>query len=161
MCSCSTLVVLQVSTSPMTSACTLGWLQWSPIASDIFPSYYQLLYLQYYTLHTGNYGCTVVTSCDTLLSYFRNCRIAIRMRLSWSGLWLLIMLLYTDVVNTSVSVLNCPILSDSSGRKSPVWYHLHNVLECIDYLCICRDGMLMVRWSALLENILHWQFQPF
>ena len=37
-------------------------------------------------------------------------------RLSWSGLWLLIMLLYTDVVNTSVSVLNCPILKDNDGE---------------------------------------------
>ena len=48
----------------------------------------------------------------------------------------MIMLLYTDVVNTSVSILNCPILSDSSGRKSPVWYHLRNVLEYIGYLYV-------------------------
>ena len=41
-------------------------------------------------------------------------------RLSWSGLWLLIMLLYSDVVNTSVSTLNCPMLTDYDGKKKLV-----------------------------------------
>jgi len=44
------------------------------------------------------------------------------MRLSWSGLWLLTLLLYTDVVNTSVSILNCPLLSDPDGTKMPVCF---------------------------------------
>ena len=35
-------------------------------------------------------------------------------------MWLLILLLFTDVVNTSVSILNCPILRDSNGKKSMV-----------------------------------------
>ena len=41
-------------------------------------------------------------------------------RLSWSGLWLLTILLFTDVVNTSVSILNCPSFMESNGRNQLV-----------------------------------------
>ena len=50
-------------------------------------------------------------------------------RFSWNGLWLLIMLLYSDVVHTSVSILNCPMLTGYDGKRSLVLYmhsHLHN-----------------------------------
>ncbi|XP_065906983.1 uncharacterized protein [Dysidea avara] len=42
--------------------------------------------------------------------------------ISWSGVWLLILLLFTGVVNTSVSILNCPILRDSDGHRSMRWF---------------------------------------
>ena len=40
--------------------------------------------------------------------------------LSWSGLWVLAVLLTTDALNTSLSILNCPSLSDADGSKAPV-----------------------------------------
>ncbi|XP_065908079.1 uncharacterized protein [Dysidea avara] len=49
--------------------------------------------------------------------------------ISWSGVWLLILLLFTDVVNTSVSILNCPILRDSDGKKSMRWF-VDGTVEC-------------------------------
>ena len=72
----------------------------------------------------------------------RKCRVAKNMRLSWSGLWLLLLLLYTDIVNTSVSILSCPTLSDPSGRKSLVRYvYLHKILNRIIGFYVC-----MQRW---------------
>ena len=52
-------------------------------------------------------------------------------RLSWSGLWLLIMLLYTDVVNTSVSILNCPIQKNKNRELVSVRTYC-NEIKCID-----------------------------
>ena len=49
-------------------------------------------------------------------------------RLSWSGLWLLIMLLYTDVVNTSVSILNCPTLKNKNGELVSVRKYCNGLL---------------------------------
>ena len=40
--------------------------------------------------------------------------------LSWNGLWVLIILLSTNVLNTSISILSCPSLSNDNGNKSPV-----------------------------------------
>jgi len=63
------------------------------------------------------------------------------MRLSWNGLWLLTLLLYTDVVNTSVSILNCPLLSDPDGTKIPI---------CIVYSNICTGSEVDI-FSAVNE----------
>ncbi|XP_065904297.1 uncharacterized protein [Dysidea avara] len=63
-----------------------------------------------------------VTMSTFFYTIHRKFNITMNVRLSWSGLWLLIMLLYTDVVNTSVSVLNCPILKDHDGELVPRWF---------------------------------------
>ena len=55
--------------------------------------------------------------CMYIYRYFK---IGRDRRLSWSGLWVLIILLSTNVLNTSVSILNCPYLSNSSGEKDLV-----------------------------------------
>lgn len=64
----------------------------------------------------------IIPACAVkfMSSLYRKFNITMNVRLSWSGLWLLIMLLYTDVVNTSVSVLNCPLLNDHDGELVPV-----------------------------------------
>ena len=66
-------------------------------------------------------------------------------RLSWSGLWVLIMLLSTNVLNTSISILNCPYLSNSSGEK--------------DLVCTCiRMFVYVTDWifeNQLKCHILH------
>ena len=41
-------------------------------------------------------------------------------RFSWHGLWLLIILLFTNVISTSLSILNCPRLKDQNGEASVV-----------------------------------------
>ena len=46
--------------------------------------------------------------------------INVNFRLLWAGLWLLIMLQFTNVVTTSVSILNCPLLKDFDGKNSLV-----------------------------------------
>ena len=48
------------------------------------------------------------------------CRITVNFRLLWAGLWLLMMLQFTNVVATSVSILNCPMLKDCDGKDSLV-----------------------------------------
>ena len=55
-----------------------------------------------------------------LSTYYSKCRITLNFRLLWAGLWLLIMLQFTNVVATSVSILNCPMLNDFDGRNSLV-----------------------------------------
>jgi len=51
---------------------------------------------------------------------YRKVKILSKLRMTWNGLWLLIMLLYTDAVMTSVFILNCPLLEDSDGNKKLV-----------------------------------------
>ena len=38
----------------------------------------------------------------------------------WHGLWWIVLLMYTHVVHTSMSILNCPILPGRSGDYVPV-----------------------------------------
>ncbi len=38
----------------------------------------------------------------------------------WHGLWWLVLLLYTPVVHTSMSLLNCPMITDEDGDTVPV-----------------------------------------
>ena len=70
----------------------------------------------------------VRTYVHTAFNYlvYRYFKIGKEQRLSWSGLWVLIILLSTDVLNTSVSILNCPSLSDSDGNKKLVKLQLKN-----------------------------------
>ena len=48
------------------------------------------------------------------------CGITVNFRLLWGGLWLLIMLQFTNVVTTSVSILNGPMLKDFDGKNTMV-----------------------------------------
>ena len=66
-----------------------------------------------------NYGLLMNECIHT----YRKYKISSKFRITWNGLWLLIMLLYTDAVNTSVSVLHCPVLEDSDGTKKLVRVH--------------------------------------
>ena len=69
------------------------------------------------------------------LCIHRKFRILVKnIRLSWSGLWVLIMLLYSDVVHTSVSILHCPMLTGYDGKKSMVYKHC---IFIYTYLCNC------------------------
>jgi len=61
------------------------------------------------------------------------------------------MLLSTDVINTSVSILNCPILKDSSGDEHLVQIYIMSYV----YACYYRDGIMMVQSSASQEHIFH------
>ena len=54
----------------------------------------------------------------------------VNFRLLWAGLWLLIMLQFTNVVATSVSILNCPMMNDFDGRNS---------LVCVSIICFCKS----------------------
>lgn len=72
-----------------------------------------------------------ILMCDVLLFFYYVCRyfkIGKGHRLSWSALWVLIMLLSTDVLNTSISILNCPSLTDSNGNN--------NLVRMCKYLCL-------------------------
>ncbi|XP_065907815.1 uncharacterized protein [Dysidea avara] len=71
---------------------------------------------------------TVVISV-ILYTAAKKFKVLTKLRIKWNGLWLLIMLLYTDAVNTSVSVLNCPLLEDSDGTKKLRWY-IDGRVEC-------------------------------
>eukprot|EP00731_Ephydatia_muelleri_P010211 Em0005g797a len=47
----------------------------------------------------------------------------------WYGVWTLVLLLYTQAVHTSMSVLNCPLIQDSNGYTTPRWY-VDGTVEC-------------------------------
>ena len=38
----------------------------------------------------------------------------------WSSLWWIVLLMYTHVIHTSMSILNCPILPGRTGDYVPV-----------------------------------------
>ncbi|XP_065908083.1 uncharacterized protein [Dysidea avara] len=70
---------------------------------------------------------------------------------SWRGVWLLILLLFTDVVNTSVSILNCPILRDSDGHRSMRWF-VDGTVECFSggHLGLATFAILVLIVCTLL-----------
>ncbi|XP_065913374.1 uncharacterized protein [Dysidea avara] len=74
-----------------------------------------------------------------------------KLSVSWSGLWLLILLLYTDVVTTSVSILNCPILSDNNGQKVMRWFK-DGTVECFtgSHAALATFAILMLIVLVLL-----------
>ena len=84
--------------------------------------------------------------------------------ISWSGVWLLILLFFTDVVNTSVSILNCPILRDSDGHRSRVRFcsinlcfsfHIYILfISHVEMVCRWYSGVLLRR-SCWPSNICH------
>ncbi|XP_065906418.1 uncharacterized protein [Dysidea avara] len=94
-------------------------------------------------------------------------KISSKFRITWNGLWLLIMLLYTDAVNTSVSVLHCPVLEDSDGTKKLRWYadgrvecftggHIPLAIVAILVVVFCILLALFVIAVALKKIQRHW-----
>jgi len=73
--------------------------------------------------------CSHSYVCSILLN--RKLKFGKTMRLSWSGLWVLTVLLSTSVLDTSLSILNCPSLSDDSSNKRLVCtiYQPHNIIS--------------------------------
>ena len=70
----------------------------------------------------------IFTVCYIFKRYILPCRyfkVGKDRRLSWSGLWVLLLLISADILNTSVSILNCPSLSDSDGKKKLVRTYIH------------------------------------
>ena len=92
-----------------------------------------LLQLQIYTINSVQYYCNdhlnfiqvcvIITLYQLIHVQFTN-RFNVKIfdysRFSWSGVWLLIILLFTNVISTSVSILNCPRLKDHNGEESLV-----------------------------------------
>ena len=64
------------------------------------------------------YVLYIMVQC--IVCFHRKLKLGKNMKLSWSGLWVLTVLLSTSVLNTSFSILNCPSLSDDSGNKKLV-----------------------------------------
>ena len=62
--------------------------------------------------------------CGANIVHFTNdisCRYIYKKSLDlWHGLWWIVLLMYTHVVHTSMSILNCPILPGRSGDYVPV-----------------------------------------
>ena len=54
-------------------------------------------------------------------------------KVNYSGVWLIVMLLFNQVVYTSASVLNCPKLADENGTISSVCVSLSLDLS----VCVC------------------------
>ncbi|XP_065897652.1 uncharacterized protein [Dysidea avara] len=112
---------------PVTFRAVQPYLRYISSAASLYFPYDFCLYsgmtaLASYTFRYIPFVLTIIIS-TILYTANRKFKVAKNLRLSWSGLWLLIMLLSTDVINTSVSILNCPILKDSNGNKHLRWYH--------------------------------------
>ena len=85
-------------------------------------------------------GCWVGKFClhwnrFTLTIIYRSCTKKLKMRiksLKMHGVWWLVVLIYTHVVYASMTILNCPLISDTHGTTtSPV---------SIREECACVDG---------------------
>ena len=63
--------------------------------------------------------------------------------LPWHGLWWIVLLLYTHILHTSMSILNCPILPGRDDSHVPVslLHRLPNVQHIIYVYFPNRDGM--------------------
>ncbi|XP_065897579.1 uncharacterized protein [Dysidea avara] len=48
---------------------------------------------------------------------------------SWDGVWTLVMLTFSHLVYTSISILHCPSLEDDDGNKKLVWF-VDGTVEC-------------------------------
>ncbi len=48
----------------------------------------------------------------------------------WHGLWWVVLLQYTHVVHTSMSILNCPMIDDQDTGGAPVRSYA-SILSCI------------------------------
>lgn len=87
-----------------------------------------------------------------IVRFHRKFKLGRNMRLSWSGLWLLIVLLSTSVLNTSLSILNCPSLSDDSGNKKLVCVCYTVIVLHVYLLCISMHWFLFLRYSPLYTS---------
>lgn len=80
----------------------------------------------------------VVCTWFALMNRFR------KKTLKWDGLWWIVLLMYTHVIHTSMSILNCPILPGKDGSHNPV---------CIgNVLC----NTLLVRSMLFAEVVCEW-----
>jgi len=69
-----------------------------------------------------------------VIMYFRKFRLRL---LRHHGLWWILLLLYSHVVHTSISILDCPMLRDPSDQSiSPVSGHCVNLLELCQSTCM-------------------------
>lgn len=71
------------------------------------------------------------------------------------GLWALILLLYSHVVYTSMNLLNCPSVSDSSGAYKARWY-FNATIECFN-----DTGHIILGLWAVLVLIFCFLLIPF
>lgn len=60
----------------------------------------------------------VTPSSIAIMWFFRK-----KVTLTYNGVWFVWMLILNDLLATSFSILNCPILPDESGTLHSVWYY--------------------------------------
>eukprot|EP00731_Ephydatia_muelleri_P010295 Em0005g881a len=66
---------------------------------------------------------TAIITCSITVAIMYRCS----PRRKWHGLWWIAVLIYTHVVHTSMSILNCPRLPGSDGNSMNVWYVNGNI----------------------------------
>ena len=79
------------------------------------------------------------------------------MKVSYNGLWILIILVYSHTLYTSLSILHCPQVGDSNGSKKTVSYVTVVSIDIRKLMMFHRYGLLMEQWNASLEVMQHWQ----
>ena len=61
---------------------------------------------------------------------------------AWHGLWWIILLMYSHVLHTSMSILNCPILPETDSSDASVssqnYYLLLSTSLAIDLEVVCK-----------------------
>ncbi|CAI8057064.1 hypothetical protein GBAR_LOCUS31079 [Geodia barretti] len=84
----------------------------------------------------------LLTGAATLLPLLglKLCMSKRRSTIKYHGLWMIVLLSFSHVVYTSMSLLNCPSITDSNGHTSPVIMTiLHTVLHGIIAQCEMHD----------------------
>ncbi|XP_065919889.1 uncharacterized protein [Dysidea avara] len=118
---------------PVTFAAVQPYLHYISSAASLYFPYDFCLYPGMTALVSYNlrYIPLLLTLIISLVLFTGNKKLKLgkNMKLSWSGLWVLTVLLSTSVLNTSFSILNCPSLSDDSGNKKLRWF-IDGTVEC-------------------------------
>ncbi|XP_065897582.1 uncharacterized protein [Dysidea avara] len=64
-----------------------------------------------------------------LMATLKRVKMYRKWRTSWDGVWTLVMLIFSHLVYTSVSILHCPSLEDDNGNKKLIWF-VDGTVEC-------------------------------
>ncbi|CAI8057065.1 hypothetical protein GBAR_LOCUS31079 [Geodia barretti] len=91
----------------------------------------------------------LLTGAATLLPLLglKLCMSKRRSTIKYHGLWMIVLLSFSHVVYTSMSLLNCPSITDSNGHTSPRWF-VNGEVECFSgshlYLGVAAGIILLL-----------------
>ena len=136
--------------------CALLWFYWGVCVSSSFASFFSAF------RPTAFFYSVMVTSLSTacylishmyLLTCFRKCRLRL---IHHHWLWWILLLLYSHLVHTSMSILDCPMLRDSSDQTVRPVSLLHTYFKLWQLShTLSSDGVFVVKRYWDIGVVIH------